>query len=320
MTSIPQYYIKFDADSNIFTGDNFGNDYLFSVTWNNYTKTWSQVLQEYSPSGKNWQIVESKDNYSNFYSEEDSSIISQKINNTDYRTCCYVSFPVDLHWMNYPSNYFMSFHLKNNIPTINSITAKDESNKTILTISPVEFLDSTSKMSVPKPTYELVTQAINLTENTKSAPVIISSISESPALVNLSIGNNVFPSKLISFIPNSPQEIQPHNKAKFDLVYSGNINKTSSYLLPVNISIFPKIDTDNPNKLNYSSSPSVTVSQLFLYVTPEQPAFDIKTLPANILIGIGTAIGAAIVGLIILFVKLLIRKMRKPQKLANTEP
>ena len=215
MTSIPQYYIKFDADSNIFTGDNFGNDYLFSVTWNNYTKTWSQVLQEYSPSGKNWQIVESKDNYSNFYSEEDSSIISQKINNTDYRTCCYVSFPVDLHWMNYPSNYFMSFHLKNNIPTINSITAKDESNKTILTISPVEFLDSTSKMSdYSKPTYELVTQAINLTENTKSAPVIISSISESPALVNLSIGNNVFPSKLISFIPNSPQEIQPHNKAE----------------------------------------------------------------------------------------------------------
>ena len=33
------------------------------------------------------------------------------------------------------------------------------------------------------------------------------------------------------------------------------------------------------------------MSQLFLYVTPEQPAFDIKTLPANILIGIGTAIG-----------------------------
>jgi hypothetical protein len=86
----PAYYIRFDADSNLVTGDEFGADYLFDVYWNNNTEMWEQIFQEYSPNNQ-VRVLQFNDNYTNFYSKLDSNIINEKKNQTDYLDCCYVS-------------------------------------------------------------------------------------------------------------------------------------------------------------------------------------------------------------------------------------
>ncbi len=101
--SAPEYYIRFDVDSNLLTGDRYGADYLFDVAWNNDTKSWIQISQEYSPQGKNFRVIQSNTNYTNFFSKLDSHILSERINKTEYLTCCYVSFPVDMKLMNSPA-------------------------------------------------------------------------------------------------------------------------------------------------------------------------------------------------------------------------
>jgi hypothetical protein len=259
--SIPQYYIRFDADSRLSTGDKFGADYLFAVTWNNDTKSWDQIFQEYSPAGKHFRVIQSSRNYSNFFSNFDSSLISEKVNKTDYLTCCYVSFPIELQMMNYPKTYSMSFHIIDKIgikPSI-SLIFKDKHNKTLGSLNgPYEYLDSSADMSVPIPTYEVAaeSQIINLTQNIKSAPIIINSVSESPARIGLSVSNESFPSKFVSIVPNTPKDIQPHGKSNFDLVYSGYIKSTSSFVIPINLSIYPRIDNADPNKIVYADTPS----------------------------------------------------------------
>ena len=113
--AIPQYYIRFGANANLQTGDKFGADYLFTVIWNNNTKSWYQIFQEYSPAAKKFRIIELRDNYSNFFSYNDFHIISEKVNKTDYFTCCHVTFPINLQMMNYPKNYVMPFHIQDKI-------------------------------------------------------------------------------------------------------------------------------------------------------------------------------------------------------------
>jgi hypothetical protein len=81
--NIPVYYIKFDADSNLLTGDSDGGDYLFVVRWNNDTKTWEEFFQEYSRV-KNIRFIEYNSNYSNFFSKLDSKVINKQVNYTDF--------------------------------------------------------------------------------------------------------------------------------------------------------------------------------------------------------------------------------------------
>ena len=64
--------------------------------------------------------------------------------------------------------------------------------------------------------------------------------------------------------------MDPRGKAKFDLVYNGVINKTSSYLLPVNISIYPRIDSGEQNRVIYADAPTNTTTSILLHLTPLQ--------------------------------------------------
>jgi hypothetical protein len=167
----------------------------------------------------------------------------------------------------------MSFHIQDKIDTsltVKSIIAKDKNNKIIAKLNaPFEFLDSTGDISVPTPAYELSSESriINLTQKSKSAPIIINSASESPARIKLSITNKTFPANFISFNPSSPQEIGSHGRTKFDLVYNGSIDKSSSHLLPIDISVYPRIDSVDPNKVIYSDTPSNTTSSIVVYLS-----------------------------------------------------
>jgi hypothetical protein len=74
VTSILEYYIRFDVDTDSSTGDENGADYLFDVKWNNETKTWRQIFQEYS-NGKPIRLLEDNNNYTNFFSSTDLLVI-----------------------------------------------------------------------------------------------------------------------------------------------------------------------------------------------------------------------------------------------------
>jgi hypothetical protein len=56
-------------------------------------------------------------------------------------------------------------------------------------------------------------------------------------------------------------------------VYNGVINKTSSYLLPVNISIYPRIDSGEQNRVIYADAPTNTTTSILLHLTPQQSGF-----------------------------------------------
>ena len=195
-TYIPEYYIKFDVDSNLGTGDEWGKEYLFNIKWNNDTQTWRQIFQEYSNT-KNIRIVQQNLNYSNFYSQVDSGIIKKEIKSSDYLNCCYLSIPIDLMIMNYPKSYSISFFVKEKIDIAlknkNLIKCIDENNKNIkCTINSneinmgftlnntkynitlprsIEFLDSIPAISIPLPFYQISqeSQKINLTQQQKSS-------------------------------------------------------------------------------------------------------------------------------------------------------
>jgi hypothetical protein len=107
---------------------------LFNVAWNNDTRSWEQIFQEYS-SKDHVRIVQMNNNYSNYFSELDLSLINEKKDQSDYLHCCYVSFPIDLKLMNYPKTYVMSFHLMDAISV-----------ETIVGEGKLEGLDGSSKI------------------------------------------------------------------------------------------------------------------------------------------------------------------------------
>ena len=132
---------------------------------------------------------------------------------------------------------------------------------------------------------------------TKSAPVITNSVSDSLSRVGLSINSKIFPAKFVSITPSTAQVIDPRGKAKFDLVYNGVINKTSSYLLPDNISIYPRIDSGEPNRVIYADAPTNTTTSILLHLTPLQQSgfWDWNLLIRELVAGTPPAIIAAVV-------------------------
>ena len=98
---------------------------------------------------------------------------------------------------------------------------------------------------------------------------------------------------------STAQVIDPGGKARFDLVYNGVINKTSSYLLPVNISIYPRIDSFEQNRVIYADVPTNTTTSILLHLTPQQSGFwDWNLLIRELVAGTPPAIIAAVASVI----------------------
>jgi hypothetical protein len=113
------------------------------------------------------------------------------------------------------------------------------------------------------------------------------------------IDYNHYPPRSIICTPclSTAQVIDPQGKAKFDLVYNGVINKTSSYLLPVNISIYPRLDSGEPNRVIYADAPTNTTTSILLHLTPLQQSgfWDWNLLIRELVAGTPPAIIAAVV-------------------------
>ena len=116
------------------------------------------------------------------------------------------------------------------------------------------------------------------------------------------IDYNHYPPRSIICTPclSTAQVIDPRDKAKFDLVYNGVIKKTSSYLLPVNISIYPRIDSGEPNRVIYADAPTNTTTSILLHLTPLQQSgfWDWNLLIRELVAGTPPAIIAAVVSVV----------------------
>jgi len=116
------------------------------------------------------------------------------------------------------------------------------------------------------------------------------------------IDYNHYPPRSIICTPclSTAQVIDPRGKAKFDLVYNGVINKTSSYLLPVNISTYPRIDSGEQNRVIYADAPTNTTTSILLHLTPLQQSgfWDWNLLIRELVAGTPPAIIAAVVSVV----------------------
>jgi hypothetical protein len=244
----PEYYIRIDIDANPLTGDKHGADYLFDILWNNDTKKWQSVLQEYSITG-NVRPIEFNAIYAGFhYSQYDSEIIAGRVNKTDYLNCCYISFPIDLKLLNYPDQYSISFYIRNNISSGSSnvpIQLEEKlNNYTIYSFNGkfMELLDSSKWVEIPLPQFPLANESenIKLSNSDLEVPITVQSTSMYPTLVTLSLGNSKeFPSNHMSISPKV-REVEPHGKTIFYLRYTGKINESNSYLVSVNPIVYYK--------------------------------------------------------------------------------
>ena len=198
-------------------------------------KAWQSVFQEYSKTGK-VRVFKYDSNYKGFsFSRYDSLILEGKVNKTNIRNCCYISFPIDLRLIDYPSHYSVSFYVKNNISSgqknvpiqleekLNNHTTYSFNNKSI------ELLDSTGWVELPLPQFHIAPESITFSNNDKEVPITFQSTSTHPASVSLSLTNKIeVPTKHMSVSPKV-QEIEPHGKGIFYLHYNSTINKTNSY-------------------------------------------------------------------------------------------
>jgi hypothetical protein len=243
----PEYYVRLDTDSDPLTGDEHGADYLFDILWDNGTQSWQSVFQEYSKSG-NVRAINYNPIYKGFsFSPNDPLIIEGKVNKTDNNlNCCYISFPIDLRLINYPPHYTISFYVLNDISSgqknvpirleekLNNHTVYSFNNKSI------ELLDSTEEVEIPLPQFHVDPESITFSNNDKDVPITIQSTSTHPASISLSLTDKL--EDHANYISVSPrvQEIEAYGKSVFYLHYNNNINKTNTFLISLNPTIYYK--------------------------------------------------------------------------------
>jgi hypothetical protein len=122
-----KYGMLIDADFSKKSGYD-GIDYQFEISWNNQTKTWSKILEEWSPNGSQ-RTLNLQPNYTGFFEKQKE----------------YVVLPVDLASLNYPVKYKVIFYAeiedKNKNITITDFTRW-------VAIPPLELAISTSPNSL----------------------------------------------------------------------------------------------------------------------------------------------------------------------------
>lgn len=95
----------------------------------------------------------------------------------------------------------------------------------------IELLDSSHWVEIPLPQFPLApeSESITFSDNNRQVPITIQSTSSHPALVSLSLSDNIeYPAKYISISPKT-REIEPYGKTVFYLQYDNKINETNSY-------------------------------------------------------------------------------------------
>jgi hypothetical protein len=161
------YGIYFDADSNNRTGFS-GIDYKVEISWNNESRTWTRVFEEWSASGKA-KTLDKKENITDFFGESGS----------------YVTLFADFDFMLSPDNYRVLFYAE-------VIDLKKRF---------YWIIDSTNWISVPSPELVLLVMPspIILIQGEKSiAEVRINSSSADELDIDLYLPQSSSNSKLIA--------------------------------------------------------------------------------------------------------------------------
>ena len=299
-------------DNNPLTGDRSGNDYIFSISWNNTNKTWVKALQETSKT-KHMRLLDYDSNFTNFYSEHDNQILLNKIK-PDYLNCCYIHFEIDLETLNYPKNYALTFTIedKSELSYDKKKISRDELNKTLylnntkyrfnlLEFDKLQFVDSSPSISIPVDKFELLSNEsqLNLGSN-ENLTLYLKSNSNHPVKIILNPKNDtIYPFTNLTINPTSII-LQPHDIGRFTLSYDFiDVNaRVGHYFIPLKMEIYlPDYDFlriphyDFPptytNLISYKISltePPDNFEQINIKIQPFLGIINIVYLVASILI------------------------------------
>jgi hypothetical protein len=128
---MPSYGMLINADTDFDTGW-LGHDYLLRISWNNDTKTWNSVLEEWS-SARILRTLDQKNNYTGFFDEGEQNK--------------YVHLSLNLADIGFPQQYVVLFFIDYGFDMNNPRKAiSDYSNW--VNIPPLQFSISTSPSSI----------------------------------------------------------------------------------------------------------------------------------------------------------------------------
>jgi hypothetical protein len=128
---MPSYGMLINADTRFDTGW-LGHDYLLRITWDNNTKTWNSVLEEWS-SARILRVLDQKLNYTDFFDEGEGNK--------------YVHLSLDLADLNFPQQYVVLFFIDYQLDMNNPKRAISDYSDWVH-IPPLRFTISTSPSSI----------------------------------------------------------------------------------------------------------------------------------------------------------------------------
>jgi hypothetical protein len=232
-TSITNYGMLVDSDFNKETGYD-GIDYKIEISWDNHTKTWNRVFQQWSPTGEQ-RTLDMKHNFTGFFEKQGN----------------YILLTADLHTMFYPNKYKVIFYAESNKDSY-SITDFSK----WVAIPPPELAISTSPSSVvlrqgEKTTIEVQIKAtkgfepiVHLFTTNQSAGLKPSfkfdtlhipsyGIATTPLTITTSRNATVYPYTLLIFANSTFPDEEFNNIVLPPSVKSQNINSTSSLAVTI---------------------------------------------------------------------------------------
>ena len=129
-TNYTAYGMLIDIDSDYNTGWQ-GYDYMMRISWENNTKNWTYLLQEWS-SDSLTRVLDKKSNFTSFLDDKESR---------------YVYLSLDLQKINYPDKYLVVFFTDYDFPE-GDIKYEISDYSNAARIPPPQFVISTSPNSV----------------------------------------------------------------------------------------------------------------------------------------------------------------------------
>lgn len=158
-TSVKNYGMLIDSDFDNKTGF-LGIDYKIEISWDNHTKTWKRVFQQWSPNGQ-LRNLDVQPNFTGFYEEQGF----------------YVLLTANLDGMAYPDKYKVIFYAES---ALNGYSITDFSR--VITIPPPEISISTSPSQVELRQGDQTTLEVKINSTAGLEPTISLAASQSPDL------------------------------------------------------------------------------------------------------------------------------------------
>ena len=279
------YGMMIDSDSDSSTGSG-GSDFMFQITWDNNTKTWTYDIEEWGIV-KEARVVTLKHNYTDFYGK--GGVITTKDDYNDN----YVKLNLDSKYITDPENSVITFFVQHEIKKNNQH---------------YKITDYSKWVPIPPPNFVLSISpnAVDVRQGDKK--IIPVEIQSTTALVpSITFTTNGIKNLNTSL---DPKDIFTPSKgigSSNFYIYAPNDFKTGTYKIPILAKIvFPaenfKIEGNKP--LSIQGISKTQSAYLTLTVNPPltlsdylASAWDIWGNPINSFIGLIIAVIAVITGI-----------------------